>query len=57
MSFAYYAAGEVIFRQGDTGENFYIILSGIVDVLVNDGGPDSVRLSATCKLCHFDADH
>lgn len=44
MSFAYFAAGDVIFRQGDTGEHFYIILSGIVDVLVNDGGPDSVRL-------------
>lgn len=47
MSFAYFPAGETIFRQGDTGEHFYIILSGIVDVLVNDGGPDSVCLSPT----------
>ena len=47
MSFAYFSAGETIFRQGDTGEHFYIILSGIVDVLVNDGGSDSVCLSPT----------
>ena len=53
MTFAYYAAGDVIFRQNDTGENFYIILSGIVDVLVNDGGPDSVRFSATFQAVLF----
>lgn len=45
MSFAYFSAGDVIFRQGDTGEHFYIILSGVVNVLVNDGGPDSVSLA------------
>lgn len=28
-------AGEVIFKQGDSGDHFYIILSGAVNVAVN----------------------
>lgn len=35
MGFASYLAGEVIFRQGDSGDHFYIILSGAVNVAVN----------------------
>ncbi|DBB02473.1 hypothetical protein WJX82_005804 [Trebouxia sp. C0006] len=36
MGFAAFAAGETIFKQGDTGEHFYIILTGAVDVSVHD---------------------
>ncbi|QEG35245.1 ATP-binding cassette domain-containing protein [Bythopirellula goksoeyrii] len=33
-------AGDVVIRQGDAGELFYLIRSGSVDVLVNDGTED-----------------
>ncbi|KAL0037517.1 hypothetical protein WJX77_000810 [Trebouxia sp. C0004] len=36
VGFAAFAAGETIFKQGDTGEHFYIILTGAVDVSVHD---------------------
>ena len=34
MGFASFGANETIFKQGDMGEHFYIILSGAVDVSV-----------------------
>lgn len=37
MGFAAFMAGDVIFKQGDSGDHFYIILSGAVDVLVDEG--------------------
>lgn len=37
MGFAAFMAGETIFKQGDSGEHFYIILSGAVDVAVQEG--------------------
>lgn len=37
MGFAAFRAGEIIFKQGDLGEHFYIILSGAVDVSVEEG--------------------
>lgn len=37
MGFAAFAPGEVIFKQGDSGDHFYIILSGAVDVAVDEG--------------------
>ena len=37
MGLAAYMAGEVIFNQGDFGDHFYIILSGAVDVSVDEG--------------------
>ena len=36
MGFASFAPGDTIFRQGDYGDHFYIILSGAVDVLVKE---------------------
>lgn len=36
MGFAALLAGETIFKQGDSGEHFYIILSGAVDVSVQE---------------------
>jgi len=37
MGFASFAAGDTIFKQGDYGDHFYIILSGAVDVMVREG--------------------
>ena len=34
MGFASFSPGDTVFNQGDTGDHFYIILSGAVDVLV-----------------------
>ena len=33
-----HSAGDVIFRQGDTGDAFYIIMQGSVEVEVQEGG-------------------
>lgn len=45
MGFASFGAGECIFKQGDTGEHFYIILSGAVTVSVYTDEDIKVRLS------------
>ncbi|KAL0037693.1 hypothetical protein WJX77_008057 [Trebouxia sp. C0004] len=37
MGFASFAAGDTIFKQGEYGDHFYIILSGAVDVMVREG--------------------
>ena len=37
MGFAAFMPGEIIFKQGDSGDHFYIILSGAVDVSVDEG--------------------
>lgn len=37
MGFASFAPGDTIFKQGDHGDHFYIILSGAVDVMVREG--------------------
>ena len=43
IGFASYGAGDIIFKQGDTGEHFYIILSGAVDVSVYTDEETRVR--------------
>lgn len=48
MGFASFAADETIFRQGDTGEHFYIILGGAVDVAVND--EEGEKVGPACAL-------
>lgn len=36
--------GEYVIRQGDDGDNFYVIENGVFDVLVNgDDGVEKVR--------------
>jgi len=45
MGFAAFAAGATIFKQGDTGEHFYIILTGAVDVSVHDDDAEKVNLA------------
>ena len=53
MGFAAFDAGEVIFRQGDTGEHFYIILTGAVDVSVNDAGDAGEQVSLILLQLYF----
>ncbi len=48
MGFAAFAAGETIFKQGDNGEHFYIILTGAVDVSVHDDDAEKVTLCPSC---------
>jgi CRP-like cAMP-binding protein len=43
-----FAAGAVIFRQGDIGDEFYLIYHGSADVIIDDGTP-SRRQAATLK--------
>ena len=48
IGFALFGAGDVIFKQGDTGEHFYIILSGAVDVSVYTDEETKVRHLRFC---------
>lgn len=52
MSRRRYAAQQVIFRQGDEGDRFYLIRRGAVDVLANEGTPQA-RLLVTQKAGEF----
>jgi putative ABC transport system ATP-binding protein len=45
MSKEQFAAGAVIFRQGDIGDKFYLIYHGSMDVIIDDGTPNR-RLAA-----------
>lgn len=42
MELVEYQPSEVIFRQGDPGDNFYLIRSGEAEVVFEDGGPGKV---------------
>ncbi|HTU16637.1 MAG TPA: ATP-binding cassette domain-containing protein [Gemmataceae bacterium] len=42
-------AGTIIIRQGDVGEKFYLIKSGIVDVIVNQGLADEAKVATLGK--------
>lgn len=48
MGFASFVAGEVVFSQGDTGDHFYIILSGAVDVLVCENEDSTLEIQVGC---------
>jgi CRP-like cAMP-binding protein len=37
-----YAAGEVVFRQGDTGHVMYVVVSGQIELTLNDHHLDTV---------------
>ena len=41
--------GRSIIRQGDEGDKFYLIKSGLVDVIVNRGREDETRLATLGK--------
>ena len=51
-SFETFGAGETIVKQGDTGDTFYLIHSGIVDVLYKDSAGNE-KLLATLKQGEF----
>jgi len=51
-SFETFGAGETIVKQGDTGDTFYLIHSGIVDVLYKDSARNE-KLLATLKQGEF----
>jgi putative ABC transport system ATP-binding protein len=42
-------AGTVIIRQGDEGDKFYLIKRGMVDVIVNRGEPDEMKVATLGK--------
>jgi putative ABC transport system ATP-binding protein len=44
-----HSTGTTIIRQGDEGDKFYLIKSGIVDVIVNQGQPDEAKVAALSK--------
>ena len=50
MGFASFGAGDTIFNQGETGEHFYIILSGAVAVSVYLDEETKVR-QLQSRLC------
>ena len=50
MGFASFGAGDTIFKQGDVGQHFYIILSGAVDVSVYGDEDPKVRQTVTVHL-------
>jgi hypothetical protein len=37
--------GEMLFRQGDTGNSAYVVLSGEVDILLDDGTPNERQVA------------
>jgi putative ABC transport system ATP-binding protein len=41
--------GTVILRQGEEGDLFYLIKSGLVDVIVNQGRPDEEKVATLSK--------
>ncbi|MGH7170997.1 MAG: ATP-binding cassette domain-containing protein [Gemmataceae bacterium] len=41
--------GTVLIRQGDEGDKFYLIKSGIVDVFVHQGQPDEAKVATLNK--------
>lgn len=57
IGFASFGAGDVIFKQGDTGEHFYIILSGAVDVSVYTNEETKVRRLTLSTLLYADSQH
>jgi putative ABC transport system ATP-binding protein len=44
-----HTTGTVIIRQGDEGDKFYLIKSGLVDVIVNQGQPDEQKVATLGK--------
>ena len=50
MGFASFVANDIIFQQGDTGQHFYIILSGAVEVSVYDDEEVGEKVGAVLLL-------
>jgi len=39
------APGEILFREGDAGEHFYVVMKGELDVVMGEGQPDELILN------------
>jgi serine phosphatase RsbU (regulator of sigma subunit) len=39
------ASGEILFREGDPGEHFYVVTKGELDVVMGEGQPDELILN------------
>jgi putative ABC transport system ATP-binding protein len=48
-----FPAGSVVFRQGDPGDKFYLIRSGIVDIYRDYGGPKEILLNSMSEGMFF----
>jgi putative ABC transport system ATP-binding protein len=49
MSKERYSSGTAIIRQGDEGDKFYLLKSGVVDVILNQRRPDEEQLATLSK--------
>jgi diguanylate cyclase (GGDEF)-like protein len=49
----YYAAGEVIFREGENGEELFVVIRGLVSVSVRSQDAEDVELSRIGKGAFF----
>lgn len=48
-----FKAGDVVFRQGDVGDCFYIILHGHMSVIVTDESGESMTVNELTAGCYF----
>ena len=49
MSKERYSSGTAIIRQGEEGDKFYLVKSGVVEVILNQGRPDEEPLATLSK--------
>jgi CRP-like cAMP-binding protein len=45
MELTDYKAGDIVFRQGDPGDNFYLIRSGEAEVIIRDDKGENVAVT------------
>jgi HEAT repeat protein len=48
-----YVAGEVVVREGDPGNELYLLLEGEVDVYIDRGGPEERRVNHLTAVASF----
>ena len=53
MREAHYLAGEAVVREGDEGDDLYVLLDGEVDCFKNQGGHDEIFLSTLTAGMYF----
>jgi HEAT repeat protein len=55
MTEAHYVAGEVVVREGDPGEQLYVMLEGEAQALKHAGTPDEIELTTMSPsgVCYF----
>jgi len=53
VSDAQYLSGEVVVREGDRGDDLYVLMEGEVQVLKNHGTPQQVLLNTLAPVSYF----